>query len=154
MQHEIQRWDWKNWSEISRDVLYEILTLRQAIFVVEQECPYLDTDGQDPFAAHVLGYSDDNTLLCYSRVFLPQSKEPKATIGRVIVHPKARGKGLGFELMRQSEALAIQHSPHQIPHFRFLHKPIFNTSTVNWAISSQVLVMMKMEYHTCQCKKN
>ena len=74
MQHEIQRWDWKNWSEISRDVLYEILTLRQAIFVVEQECPYLDTDGQDPFAAHVLGYSDDNTLLCYSRVFLPQSK--------------------------------------------------------------------------------
>ena len=117
MRDEIQRWDWKNWSELSRDTLYEILMLRQAIFVVEQECPYLDTDGQDQFAGHVLGRSNQHVLLGYSRVFLPKSDGQSAVIGRVIVHPKVRGQGIGYELMRQSEVLAIAYCDHRIHSF-------------------------------------
>ena len=114
---QIQRWDWKNWTDISRDELYEILQLRQAVFVVEQDCPYLDADGQDQHAAHVLGWSTDNVLIAYSRVFLPQPSSHTAIIGRVIIHPNHRGLRLGYDLMRQSEALARHNSRIQIASF-------------------------------------
>ena len=114
---QIQRWDWKNWTDVSRDTLYEILKLRQTVFVVEQNCPYLDADGQDQNAAHVLGWSSNNVLIAYSRVFLPQSSSDTAIIGRVIIHPAQRGLGLGYALMRQSEDLALRNSPMQIASF-------------------------------------
>ena len=90
MQHEIQRWDWKNWSEISRDVLYEILTLRQAIFVVEQNALF-DMEVKTHRLLMCLGIPmTTHPLLqpCLSSAI----EEPKATIGRVIVHPKHEEK--------------------------------------------------------------
>ncbi|MBO2528239.1 MAG: GNAT family N-acetyltransferase, partial [Clostridiales bacterium] len=34
----------KPYEELTRDELFEILKLRNAVFIVEQECPYQDID--------------------------------------------------------------------------------------------------------------
>jgi ElaA protein len=38
--------------------LYSVMALRQEVFAVEQNCPYLDADGKDLDGFHLLGYAD------------------------------------------------------------------------------------------------
>ena len=80
-------WGFSSWDELSRDEMYTILQLRQAIFVVEQDCPYLDADGADEQAFHLQGRYQDQ-LCAYARVFPPNTKNT-VIIGRVIVHPSS-----------------------------------------------------------------
>ena len=44
------KWQWSLFGELSLDELYEILKIRQAVFVVEQDCAYQDTDDLDQVA--------------------------------------------------------------------------------------------------------
>ena len=37
----------KKYNQLTVDELYELLKLRCAVFVVEQNCPYQDIDGKD-----------------------------------------------------------------------------------------------------------
>jgi ElaA protein len=96
---------WKTllFNDLSLQELYDIMALRQAVFVVEQNCPYLDADGKDQQAAHVLAYDNDGDLVAYSRL-LPVGifYADSISIGRVISSDKVRGQGVGQELMRFS----------------------------------------------------
>ena len=38
---------WKAFKELSSDELYAIIHLRQKVFIVEQDCPYIDADYTD-----------------------------------------------------------------------------------------------------------
>ncbi len=98
-----------SYSDLSKEQLYALLALRQEVFVVEQHCPYLDADGQDQVATHLLGLTEDGQLATYVRL-LPTgtSYENHAAIGRVITAPFARGKGLGRALMREAVMQAQQ----------------------------------------------
>lgn len=91
------RYDWREWGELDRDRLYDVLALRQRVFVVEQHCAYLDADGVDPTAVHLLGWSDD-ALVAYLRVLPPVNGAPPR-IGRVLTAPEVRGQGLARPLM-------------------------------------------------------
>lgn len=90
---------WLSYSQLSLDQLHDILSLRQAVFVVEQHCPYSDIDGLDRNAWHLLGRDADGTLVAYLRVVQPGCKYPEPSIGRVVTHPSVRDQGLGRELM-------------------------------------------------------
>ena len=109
-------WQWGRFDELSLPELYAVLQLRQVVFVVEQACPYLDADGRDGQASHLLGWSEREgearALAAYARVFAPGVVYPEASIGRVITNPEFRGLGLGKALM--SEALRRVHgvAPH------------------------------------------
>jgi ElaA protein len=83
---------------------YAVWQLRQAVFVVEQECPYPDLDGRDAEAGtrHVL-LRDDDLLLGYARV-LDDTRFWR--IGRVVLAPAARGKGLAGPLMQTALQVA------------------------------------------------
>jgi ElaA protein len=87
--------------------LYEVLKLRSEVFVVEQNCVYLDADGKDEMALHVLGFVDEK-LVAYARVFGPGLYFDNTSIGRVIVHPKFRMYGYGHLLIDK----AIEVSKH------------------------------------------
>ena len=91
-------------TELDVPTLYELLVLRSAGFVVEQECAYLDPDGRDlvPGTRHVLGRRGDE-LVAYARV-LPATDDAPPRIGRVIVSRAARGQQLARQLME----LALQ----------------------------------------------
>jgi ElaA protein len=95
-------WRHRAFGELSVDELYEIMALRQEVFVVEQTCWYQDADGNDQAAIHVGGYLDDK-LVAYARL-LPRgiSYPDYASIGRVVTSPTVRGRGLGRPLMRYS----------------------------------------------------
>ena len=95
---------WQHYPFDALDVhlLYAILRLRQEVFVVEQTCWYLDADGLDQRALHVVGTEDD-TIVAYTRVLDRGVSYPEyASIGRVITAPAARGRGLGRPLMEES----------------------------------------------------
>lgn len=89
-----------SFSELSLQQLYDLMVLRQIVFVVEQDCPYLDADGKDQFSHHLLGYDNDGDLVAYTRLVPPGiSYENYASIGRVVNAPKVRGQGVGKKLM-------------------------------------------------------
>lgn len=91
--------------ELDAVSLYEVLDLRNRVFVVEQNCVYLDTDGKDFKAYHLLLRDDESKLVAYSRLLAPGlSYENEASVGRVVTSPESRSKGLGKLLMRESLA--------------------------------------------------
>lgn len=98
-------WSWVPWRELDRDTLYEVLALREEVFVVEQACPYLDADGRDPLAHHLLGRREGR-LVAYLRAFAPGVLREEGVIGRVVTSPRVRGTGLGRPLMREGLARA------------------------------------------------
>ncbi|NRB61561.1 MAG: GNAT family N-acetyltransferase [Saprospiraceae bacterium] len=83
--------------------LYQLMRLRQEVFVVEQECAYLDADGHDTKGWHVLGYDDSSSIVAYARI-LPSgtSYDDFLSIGRVLTQENARGNGYARLIMKKS----------------------------------------------------
>jgi ElaA protein len=96
------QWVWKAFADLNPKEVEAIFQLRQAVFVVEQNCPYLDVDGLDDQALHLMGWSGDG-LVATLRLF--PAFEPyggRVSIGRVCSRPDLRKSGIGHELMQQS----------------------------------------------------
>lgn len=99
-----------SFAQLSLNQLYEIMVLRQMVFVVEQHCPYLDADGKDQGAYHQLAYNDREELVAYTRLLAPGVSYPGyASIGRVITRVSERGAGLGRTLMQESITGIAEH---------------------------------------------
>ncbi len=94
-------WQLKKFEELSPHELYAILRLRSEVFVVEQDCVYLDMDDKDQQSHHLLG-SLHNRLIAYTRILPPGSSYSEPSIGRVVTSPSARRSGAGRLLMMQS----------------------------------------------------
>ena len=92
---------WRNFNSISKDELYDVLSLRQRVFIIEQDCFYEDLDYSDQDANHLLLYKD-NKLIAYSRVFPPGIKYDAASIGRIVTDLDYRGKGYGKIITQES----------------------------------------------------
>ena len=89
--------------QLSIDQLYAILKLRQEVFVVEQNCPYLDTDDKDQVSYHVIGHDENGTIQAYTRIMPPGASYQKySSIGRVATSSAIRGQKQGKPLMQFS----------------------------------------------------
>lgn len=97
---EIQ-WKIKSFESLSVNELYDILRLRSEIFVVEQNCVYLDPDGKDKLALHLFG-EYQGKIVAYSRLFKAGISFDFASIGRVVVDANYRNKKWGHDLMREA----------------------------------------------------
>jgi ElaA protein len=95
------RWRDQAFAELTVDELYAIVVLRERVFVVEQACVYLDADGRDVISRH-LWLEDGGAIHAYARIVPAGAKLPQVSIGRVIVAPEARGRGLARELMQRA----------------------------------------------------
>lgn len=91
----------KTFKELSKKELYQLLQLRAAVFVVEQDCVYQDLDGKDEKALHVIGSKNDK-IVAYTRIFEPGDYFQEASIGRVVVKDSERKYGFGQDIMRAS----------------------------------------------------
>ncbi len=91
----------KKFDELNIHELYEILRVRQEVFVVEQECAYLDADGVDQDAIHVF-LRDETGIKAYLRVF--ERDERTAQIGRMLT--TQRGGGFGGALLKEGIRIA------------------------------------------------
>ncbi|MBN1467671.1 MAG: GNAT family N-acetyltransferase [Fusobacteriaceae bacterium] len=95
--------DWyiKKFEQLSLDELYDILKMRSEIFVVEQECVYLDVDGKDKDVFHLF-LKENNKILAYCRILPRGIAYEEASIGRVIVNKNFRKEKLGETLMTKA----------------------------------------------------
>jgi ElaA protein len=104
------------WSVLTGDgldaaTLHDVLALRSAVFVVEQDCAYQDIDGLDLAGGtrHVIGRAEG--IVAYARVLAPDGEHAIPRIGRVIVTATARGRQLGRLLMDRAMATCEEHWP-------------------------------------------
>ncbi|TLV16073.1 GNAT family N-acetyltransferase [Klebsiella indica] len=105
-------WQDLHHAELTVPQLYAVLKLRCTVFVVEQNCAYLDVDGDDLVGEnrHLLGWRDGE-LVAYARILKSDDEFEPVVIGRVIVSPAARGQNLGYQLMELALACCRQHWP-------------------------------------------
>ena len=94
--------EFKKFSDLSLNELYDILRLRSEIFVVEQTCVYNDLDGLDKVAVHQF-MRKDGEIVAYSRLLKPGTRFPEYSIGRVVVKQSERGTGLGQAMMEEAK---------------------------------------------------
>lgn len=92
-------WNSKPFDALSLMEFHELLKLRVDVFVVEQNCPYPELDGQDPNAIHILGRDADGAMVAVARI-LPPASGDVPHIGRIAVRQDVRGKGIAKELMQ------------------------------------------------------
>jgi ElaA protein len=92
------QFEFKKFSDLSLNELYDILQLRSEIFVVEQNCVYNDLDDFDKEAVHVF-YVENREIIATARLLQPGTRFADFSIGRVVVKKDKRGTGLGKELM-------------------------------------------------------
>src|SRR4249919_2420008 len=97
----IMKWKLKPFDSLSPQELYNILQLRNEVFIVEQNCPYQDLDNKDLYAFHLMGMKDEK-LLAYARLLAPGISYSESSIGRVVSSPAARKTGMGKKLMQES----------------------------------------------------
>ena len=101
-------WTCKKFEELTAAELYCILNLRSQVFVVEQNCVYLDTDGRDAASYHLCGWLY-NELVAYCRLLPPGAAyRHLASIGRVATHAAHRKEGYGKILMQNAIEKTIE----------------------------------------------
>ena len=105
-------WRWCRFDELDVFELQAIYMARQMVFSIEQSCVFLDADGVDQHALHLAAWGPDRTVpLAYARIVHPDRKYGEPSIGRVITTGRARGTGLGRELVRRAVAHCAEAFP-------------------------------------------
>jgi len=99
--------EFKHFSELTTNELYDILQLRSEIFVVEQDCIYNDLDGHDKDAIHLF-LKKDGKMIAYSRLLKPGSRFNDFSIGRVVVKQSERGTGFGIQMMEEAKRYILE----------------------------------------------
>jgi len=102
------QWKIKPFEALSVNELYDLLKLRSEIFVVEQNCVYLDLDGKDKFALHLFG-EFEGKIVAHARLFKAGISFDNASIGRVVVDINYRDRKWGHDLMREAIAGIAKH---------------------------------------------
>lgn len=94
-------WKIKKFDELNAEEIYEILKIRNQVFIVEQQCPYLDCDGRDMKSYHLF-LENNNEIAAYLRIIEKGVSYNEISIGRVLVNSKYRGKGLARDMMKEA----------------------------------------------------
>lgn len=102
-------WILKPFSELTLDELYDIIALRNEVFICEQQCVYQDVDGLDKKTWHLFTKDEGSQkIMAYTRLLPQNISFPQASIGRVIVAKKYRGSGLAHQLMTKAISMTLE----------------------------------------------
>lgn len=95
-------WYVKTFDELTNKELYEILKIRNEVFIMEQDCHYLDLDNKDYKAHHIFYINSNEEIAAYARLLPKGVSYPQASIGRVATTKAYRRQELGIDLMKKS----------------------------------------------------
>jgi ElaA protein len=90
----------KHFSELSLNEFHDLIALRLQIFVVEQNCSYLDLDGKDKLSYHVICRDGKGNCMATARILPAGIIYEEVSIGRVVTDESIRRKGEGHLLMK------------------------------------------------------
>ncbi|MCL4147490.1 UNVERIFIED_CONTAM: hypothetical protein GTU68_025812 [Idotea baltica] len=96
------KWICKHFDALSLEELYQIGRLRQIVFVVEQDCPYIDHDNRDQQSHHFWTANSAGLPVAYCRIVPPGISYNEASIGRIITAPEVRKEGYGKVMMTEA----------------------------------------------------
>lgn len=96
-----RNWLLKSFHAFTPEELYLILQLRSTVFVVEQNCVFLDIDGKDDKSDHLFLRVGSQVIAC-ARIFAPGIVYAEPCLSRVCTHPDHRKTGVGRELLQKS----------------------------------------------------
>lgn len=94
-------WKIKKFNELNIEEIYKILALRNEIFIVEQDCPYLDCDDKDLNSYHLF-LTENGQIVSYLRILEKGVSYDEISIGRVAVKKSYRGKGISRKMMQKA----------------------------------------------------
>ncbi len=94
-------WHCKAFKNLTPDELYQIIRLRNEVFVVEQNCIFQDADNKDQECFHLMGWIEGE-LAAYTRLAPAGYIYAEVSIGRVVTSPKYRRNKIGYALMKKS----------------------------------------------------
>ena len=97
----------KSFEELNKAELYQIIQLRIAVFIVEQDCPYPDLDDMDQDAQH-LWIEDAGEMVCYLRVNPAGSRFSEPSLGRIVTKKSHRNRGLAEKLIKKAIDLVCE----------------------------------------------
>ena len=95
------RWSFAYFDDLAAGDLYDIVGLRNAVFIVEQHCPYQDCDGVDRVSHHLWTRDASGAMAAYLRVVPPGVSYAEPSLGRIVTSPGVRRTGLGRTLVRE-----------------------------------------------------
>lgn len=90
------QWTVKKFNQFTAREVYAIYKAREAVFVVEQHCPYEEVDARDLDSLHLFAGNEEQEVIAYSRIF---REDDHIVFGRVLVSRQYRGQGLGRMLV-------------------------------------------------------
>lgn len=96
----------RKFNDLTVTELFEIIQLREAVFIVEQQCVYQDVDDYDRSAVHVF-LKEDGMIRAYLRVLPRDTKFDEVSLGRIIA--KKRLCGLGSRIVAEGIKVARDH---------------------------------------------
>ena len=96
------QYTWSGFKELGLHGLYDILRLRQQVFIIEQVSLYPDIDGNDPDALHLTARGEDGKLAGCLRLLPPGATNRRPAVGRLAIAKSFRGLKLGNRLMAES----------------------------------------------------
>ena len=114
-------WKIKYYNQLSRDLLYLILKTRQQVFIIEQNCNYLDADGLDLYSTHLMAYFQDE-LIGYLRIVQSGKIYDTISWGRILVKKSFRKKGYGKAIIQKAIELLPPNSAVTISAQLYLQK--------------------------------
>jgi len=103
-------WSWYRLAEMQPIMLYDMLALRESIFVVEQKCIYHELDGRDKTARHLVATLENQLVACL-RMLDPEDKDSPVRIGRVAVMTNWRGQGVARKMVQKAIGKAQKRHP-------------------------------------------
>jgi len=94
------KWEIKHFSELSALEYHNMLQLRVAVFVIEQDCPYPEVDGLDPQCHHLLATDiSTNEIIGTARIIPTNLVFEEVSIGRIVIDHNYRRRKLGTHLL-------------------------------------------------------
>lgn len=102
------KWECTFFDALTPHELYDIIRLRNEVFVVEQDCVFQDADDKDQQCYHLMGFFGTK-LAAYARLLPGNVSYTYVSIGRVVTSPAFRkmqaGKSLMIQAIKQCETL-------------------------------------------------
>ena len=103
-------WEIKHFSELTALEYHNMLQLRVAVFVIEQDCPYPEVDGLDPQCYHLLATDmTSNEVIGTARIIPAKLIFDEVSIGRIVITPLYRRKKLGSKLVHECIQFIYHH---------------------------------------------
>lgn len=91
----------KKFDELTNNELYEILRLRNEVFIIEQNCLYQDLDLKDKGSYHLFVEKND-TIIAYLRIIPKGISYKEVSIGRVVTKLEYRNQGIAKEMLKKA----------------------------------------------------